>query len=340
MSRLRSNPPNRFDPTEVEWDTAPPRARLEVTEDHSRSILARNDSPDVGFTWSVNPYRGCLHGCAYCYARPSHEYLGLGAGTDFETRILVKPEAPRLLAEAFRKPSWRGEAVAFSGVVDCYQAIERTWRVTRRCLEVCRDHRNPVGIITRSDLVTRDLDLLVALNEVRAVRVTFSLPLLDAETCQALEPWAPAPSRRLAALRALSEAGIPVGVNIAPILPTLTEPQIPAILEAARDHGARWAHRILLRLPGAVATVFEERLRERLPLRADAVLAKQRRLRGGRLNDPRFRSRGRGEGPEWETVCQLFDLWHRKLGYAPMPPSPDPSPFRRPPEGGQLGLFG
>ena len=335
-----SNPPNRFSPLEIEWEEPPPPAKIEVFEDDTQGALSRNDSPDIPFTWSVNPYRGCTHACTYCYARPTHEYLGFGAGTDFERKITVKLHAASLLEEAFNKPSWAGEAVCFSGVTDCYQPLERRYRLTRSCLEVALRYRNPVQIITRSPLITRDLDLLVGLNEHRAVSVTFSIPILDAETARALEPGAPPPSTRLRALSALSAAGIPTGVSLGPLIPGVNDASIPETLAAAREAGATWTFTQLVRLPGAAASVFEERLHEALPLRADAVMARLRRARGGDLSDSRFFDRMRGQGEAMRSTLQLFDLWKRKLGYTSPPPAPDPSPFRRPGQGRQLSLFG
>ncbi len=336
------NPPNRFDPVVVEWEEEAPKARLEILEDRTKGVLATNDSPDIPFTWSLNPYRGCTHACAYCYARPFHEFLGMGAGSDFERKIVVKLEAPRLLEEHFRKPSWTGEHVVFSGVTDCYQPLERRYGLTRACLEVCARFRNPVSLITRSPLVTRDLDVLGRLAEHRAVGVSFSIPIADRKIQQALEPGAAPPDLRFAAMRSLAEAGIPVGVSISPIVPGLNDRGIPEVLERAREAGATWAWMILLRLPGAVAQVFEARLREALPDRADAVMAKIRRMRGGRTNESHFgeRMRGRDDDPAWDIVRQLFDVWHQKLGFGEGFRAPDPSPFRRPDDGPQLGLFG
>lgn len=336
------NPPNRFAPVIVEWDEEPPKARLEILEDRTKGVLSHNDSPDIGFSWSLNPYRGCTHACAYCYARPFHEYLGMGAGSDFERKIVVKLASAALLEEAFRKPSWKGEWVMFSGVTDCYQPLERRYGLTRACLEVCARFRNPAGIITRSPLVTRDTDLLLQLAEHDAVSVSFSIPIPDRELQRALEPGAPPPDLRFAAMKALSEAGVPVGVSVGPVIPGINDRSIPEVLERAREAGARWAWLLLLRLPGAVAEVFESRLRESLPDRADAVMAKIRRLRGGKTNDPRFgeRMRGREGDPAWEVIQQMFDLWHKKLGYGDRWNPPDPSPFQRPDDRGQLGLFG
>lgn len=334
------NPPNRFSPLEIDWCEPPPPAKIEVIEDHTVGALSRNDSPDIPFTWSVNPYRGCTHACAYCYARPTHEYLGFGAGTDFERKISVKMKIPTLLEEAFNKPSWQGEAVCFSGVTDCYQPLERRYELTRRALEVAARYRNPVQIITRSPLITRDLDLLLALHEHQAVSVTISIPILDAETARALEPGAPPPAARLRAMAALTERGIPTGVSLGPLIPGINDASIPETLRAAREAGATWTFTQLVRLPGAAAEVFEERLHEALPLRADAVMARLRRARGGDLSDTRFFERMRGQGEAMRSTLQLFDLWKARLGYGSPPPSPSPSPFRRPGQGRQLGLFG
>ncbi|HVR61514.1 MAG TPA: radical SAM protein, partial [Polyangia bacterium] len=216
-----SNPPNPWASTDVVYLEGAPEVRLQVFEDHTRTILAKNDSPDVGFTWSVNPYRGCFHGCAYCYARPSHEYLGMGAGTDFDRKIVVKPEAPRLLRQAFEKKSWQGELVVFSGVTDCYQPLEASYRLTRGCLEVCAAYRNPVGIITKAPLIERDLDVLVALSERARVSVTLSIPFFDEDKARAIEPFVATPHRRLRTIEKLARAGIDVGVNIAPMIPGL-----------------------------------------------------------------------------------------------------------------------
>src|SRR5437764_1573796 len=306
VPRPISNPPNPWLSTEVEYLEEIPPAELEVYEDHTREILSKNDSPDVGFTWSVNPYRGCLHAWAYCYARPTHEYLGLGAGTDFERKITVKPEAPRLLREAFERRSWKGELVAFSGVTDCYQPLEASYQLTRGCLEVCRDYRNPVCISSQAPLVERDMDLLTELSRVARVSVSVSIPLWDRDHARALEPQVPTPQRRMETVARLAATGIDVGVNVAPMIPGLGDADIPAILEAAAKAGAQWAGFVFLRLPGSVAQVFEERLREQLPLRAERVLSRIREARGGKLYDSRFGVRGRGQGTYAETVRDLF----------------------------------
>jgi DNA repair photolyase len=264
----------------------------------------------------VNPYRGCFHGCAYCYARPTHEWLGFGAGTDFERRIVVKTNAPELLARAFARPRWRGETVAFSGVTDCYQPLEASYGLTRRCLEVALAARNPVGVITKGALVERDADLLAQLARGPGARVFLSIPFADDEDSRKIEPWAAAPSRRFAALERLASAGVPAGVGIAPAIPGLNDHQIPAILQRAKAAGAQRAFLILLRLPGSVGPVFEARLREAFPARADKVLHAIEELRGGRRNDPRFGSRMRGSGPRWDAIETLFRVTCRRLGLA------------------------
>lgn len=340
MFRPTTNPVSRFDPRWIDWEIAePPLARLQIFEDHARSVLSENDSPDVGFRFSCNPYRGCQHGCAYCYARPSHEYLDFGAGTDFETKIVVKPEAAQLLEQAFDRPSWRGDWVLFSGNVDCYQPIEAHYGLTRACLEVCLRYRNPCGVITRSALIERDVALLAELHRAVGLTVTISIPFHDAKAARAIEPMAPAPARRFRTIATLAAAGIPVGVNIAPVIPGLTDQDIPAILRDARQAGARYANLILLRLTGPVAEVFEARLREAFPLRADAVMARIRRARGGKLTDSRFGHRMRGQGEAWQAIEQLFRLWRAKLGFEDRAPISGPTPFARPAKGPQLGLF-
>ena len=311
-----SNPPNPWASTDVVYLEGAPEVRLQVFEDHTRTILAKNDSPDVGFTWSVNPYRGCFHGCAYCYARPSHEYLGMGAGTDFDRKIVVKPEAPALLRRAFAKKSWRKETVVFSGVTDCYQPLEASYRLTRGCLEVCVEHGNPAGVITKSPLVERDVDVLTALTAAAAAHVTVSIPFWDAEKARAIEPAVATPQRRLHTIEKLARAGLSVGVNVAPIIPGLNDQDIPRVLAAAREAGAQSAGFVLLRLPGSVKDVFRERLRAALPLQAERVLHRIRETRGGELYDPRFGVRGRGEGNYALAIKTLFQATAARLGLA------------------------
>src|SRR6267143_1185077 len=500
VPRPLSNPPNPWLSTEVDYLDEIPPAELEVYEDHTREILSHNDRPDVGFSWSVNPYRGCFHACAYCvagetpilmgdgttrsladiragdvvygtvlrgkyrryartpvlahwqtlkkafrvtledgtalvasgdhrfltergwkyatgrttgasrrphltagnsllatgapcivrkrdiegralknaaslrvmgveplgvelpmydittgtgdfiangvvshncYARPTHEYLGFGAGTDFDRKITVKPEAPRLLREAFERPSWKGELIVFSGVTDCYQPLEASYRLTRGCLEVCAEYRNPAGIITKSPLIERDLDVLQALAKVADVGVTVSIPLWDREHAHAVEPHVASPERRMQIIERLAAAGLDVRVNVAPMIPGLGDEDIARILEAAAAAGARRAGFVFLRLPGSVAPVFEQRLREKLPLRAERVLARVREARGGKLYDSRWAVRGRGEGRYAEAARALFESTARRAGLATgCMGGDDSTTFRRPDRPGrQLPLL-
>jgi DNA repair photolyase len=336
-----SNPPNPWLSTEVEYleDEPPPDARLEVYEDHTREILASNDSPDVGFSWSVNPYRGCFHSCAYCYARPTHEYLGLGAGTDFDRKITVKPDAARLLREAFERPSWKGELIVFSGVTDCYQPLEASYRLTRACLEVCAEYCNPVGIITKAPLIERDLDVLQELKRVASASVTVSIPIWDREHAHKIEPYVATPQRRMKTIERLAAAGLDVGVNIAPVIPGLSDADIPQILEAAHAAGARRAGFVFLRLPGSVAQVFEERIRAALPLRAERILNRVREARGGKLYDARFGIRGLGQGTYAEAARALFESTARRLGLNQDFHGSVADSFRRPGRGRQLPLL-
>jgi DNA repair photolyase len=334
-----SNPRNRFERFRVEYAEEAPEAPLELYDDLSQSILSENESPDLGFRFSLNPYRGCLHGCAYCYARPTHEYLGFGAGSDFERKLVVKRRAPELLRERFDKKSWQGELIVFSGNTDCYQPIEQKLELTRGCLEVCAEYRNPVHVITKSALVERDLELLVRLASESGAGVTLSIPFLDADVARAMEPYAPPPRRRIEAVRRLSEAGLRVGVNIAPVIPGLNDREVVPILEAVRAAGAKTAGMVPLRLPGSAAEVFTERLRAAFPLAADKILTRIREMRGGELNDGRFGQRMRGSGKYIDSVHDLFDVTTRRLGFEQREITPDASRFRRPSRG-QLKLFG
>jgi DNA repair photolyase len=329
------NPPNPWASSAVEYlEAPPPDIRLEVYEDHTREILAQNDSPDVPFRYSVNPYRGCFHGCAYCYARPSHEYLSFGAGTDFERRIMVKLRAPELLDAALRKKSWRErdpkEVIVFSGVTDCYQPLEASYQLTRKCLEVCAAHANPVGIITKGPLIERDLDVLTTLALKADVHVTLSIPFWDKDTARAIEPYVATPERRIRVIETLARAGLSVGVNVAPVIPGLNDQDIPRILSAARAAGAQSCGYVLLRLPGSVEEVFTSRLRANLPLTADRVLHRIRETRGGRMYDARFGVRGAGVGPYAQAIESLFTTTALRLGFrvrsrsteeAPTPPA-------------------
>jgi DNA repair photolyase len=275
-----------------------------------------------------------------CYARPTHEYLGFGAGTDFDRKITVKPEAPRLLREAFERRSWKGELVVFSGVTDCYQPLEASYRLTRGCLEVCAEYRNPVGIITKSPLIERDLDLLQEIQRTARVSVSVSVPLWNREHAHAIEPYVATPQRRIKTIERLASAGLSVGVNVAPVIPGLSDADIPRILEAAHAAGARRAGFVFLRLPGSVKQVFEQRLRETLPLRADRVLNRVREARGGKLYDSRFGVRGRGEGQYADASRALFEATVKRLGMNEgFQAEVREDTFRRPGRGRQLPLL-
>ena len=335
------NPVNAYERAHVEYEPGEaPATGLEIYEDNTKAILSTNDSPDISFTYSVNPYRGCAHGCSYCYARPSHEYLGFGSGTDFERRIVIKPRAPELLREALDKPSWKGELLVFSGITDCYQPVESRFELTRRCLEVCRDYGNPVHIITKSTLVERDIDVLTELHARASATVSVSVTFWDPEVARVIEPYVPTPRRRIETIRRLSAAGLPVVVHVAPIIVGLSDKDMLPILQAAREAGATSAMMMPVRLPGSVAEVFTTRLREAFPLRAERVLSHIREMRGGRLNDSRFGSRQQGQGKYVEAVHQTFEAACRRLGYVDMP-EPRTGTFQRPAaaRGGQLGLF-
>jgi len=325
MVAPRRNPPNRFEKAHIEWDGEPPPADLELQEERAKTALAENRSPDVGFRYSVNPYRGCFHGCAYCYARPTHPYLGFGAGTDFERKIVVKVNIVEQLDAAFSRRSWQRELVAFSGNTDCYQPIEKHYRLTRGCLETCATHQNPVTIITKGKLIRRDIDVLQELDRVTMCRINISIPFAKDEDARAIEPFASSASTRFETLRVLSDAGLDTAVAVAPIIPGLNDDQIPEILGRARDAGARRASKILLRLPLEVGPIFEERLAEAFPLRHQRVMNAIRDVRGGeRTTDPRFGSRMVGLGPRWEAIEQLFARQCDRVGlehHTPAPPA-------------------
>jgi DNA repair photolyase len=337
-----SNPPNPWAHTAVDYIGEPPAIRLRVFEDHTRDILSSNDSPDLGFRWSINPYRGCMHACAYCYARPTHEYLSFGSGTDFDRNIVVKPRAPELLRQAFERRSWKGEMILFSGNTDCYQPLEASLRLTRGCLEICAEYRNPAHIITKSPLIERDIDLIASLARDVDLGVSVSIPFWNEANARAIEPYVATPARRMKTVARLAEAGVRVSVNVAPVIPGLSDEDIGPILEAAAAAGARSAAMILVRLPGSVKQVFEERLRAALPLRAERVLARTREVRGGKLNDPRFGTRQTGEGTYAEMIEQLFRRIATRLGLANQEGdrgAPRTTFLRPPAPGKQLGLF-
>lgn len=307
------NPPNPYLTEHRELIGEPPSVELEVYEDNSETILSHNDSPDIGFRWSVNPYRGCTNACSYCYARPTHEYFGLGAGTDFERKIFVKKNAPALLEKAFRRKSWKGETVVFSGVTDCYQPLEAAWRLTRGCLEVCLKYRNPASIITKSLLIQRDIDLLKCLSQQVEVSVSISIPFLDEEIARIIEPGAPAIRRRFETIEKLSQQGIPVGIGVAPIIPGLNDQDIPGLLKEAKRRGAQYAFKTLLRLPGSVREVFFHRIHEKLPNYAQRIEGRIRQTRGGALYDSRFGHRHEGQGDYWKVIEELWEVWTRRL---------------------------
>jgi DNA repair photolyase len=310
-----ANPPNPWASAEVEYLEEIPTAKVELFDDASQTIIAKNDSPDLGFSFSVNPYRGCNHACAYCFARPSHEYLSWGAGTDFDTKILVKRDAARLLRAQFERPSWKGELLMFSGVTDCYQPTEAALRLTRGCLEVCAEFKNPVSIVTKAPLIERDVDVLWQLTRDASMHVAISVPIWDQDLARAIEPGVATPRRRIKTIETLAKAGIPVGVMVAPIIPGVSDEGVAEVLQAARDAGARSAGYVLLRLPGSVKQVFEARIRAALPLRADKILHRVRETRDGKLYDARWGVRGRGEGPYAEAIAQVFESCVKRLGF-------------------------
>ena len=345
------NPPNRFERLHVvdddeqltEADAADRAAARPATvylRDSSRSIIAANDSPDVGFTHSLNPYRGCAHGCCYCYARPSHEYLGFSAGLDFETKVLVKTHAAELLRAELAHPRWVPTPLGLCGVTDAYQPVERQLGITRACLAVLAECGHPVTVITKNHLVTRDADHLATLAAVGAARVYVSVTTLDPRLSAAMEPRASSPARRLAAVSALAAAGVPVGVLMAPVIPGLTDHEIPAVVAAAAAAGARSVGHIPLRLPMAVAGLFQRWLDRHAPDRRDKVLNRIRDLRGGQLNDPRFGHRMRGTGVWADQMRTMFDVARRRSGLsgAKLPPV-STAAFRRPAAGPQMTLW-
>lgn len=316
------------------------RPRTVYLDDQSQSIVSRNDSPDINFNYSVNPYRGCAHGCSYCYARPTHEYLGFSAGVDFETKVLVKRDAPTLFRDWLARPKWIPEPIAFSGVTDCYQPIERHLALTRGCLEVAAQSRQPVMIVTKNALVTRDLDLLAELAAHRAVQVAVSITSLDQELTRAMEPRTSSPAAKLRAIGALSDAGIPTGVMVAPVVPGLNDSEIPGVLSAAREAGATFASYILLRLPTTVQEVFLEWLHRCRPNQATKVETFIRDTRSGKLTSARFGERQRGVGQWAEVVEQTFGVFASKRGYRLKSQPLNCQAFRPPtPTSGQLRLF-
>jgi DNA repair photolyase len=313
------NPPNRFEKIHVEPDeewnpeeNSP--TRTQFFRDTTQTFINYNNSPDVGFEASINPYRGCEHGCIYCFARPTHEYLGFSAGLDFESRIMVKEDGPNLLRKELSARKWKPQTIVMSGVTDCYQPIERKLRLTRRCLEVLTEFRNPIAIITKNHLVTRDIDLLAELAHHNAAVVNISLTTLDPTLTPRLEPRASLPAYRLAAVRELSQAGVPVNVLVAPVIPAITDHEMPQIIQAAAEAGAVSAEFVPIRLPWAVAPLFENWLARHFPDRKEKVLNRIREMRGGKLNDPNFGSRMRGQGIFAEQMGKIFEVACRRAG--------------------------
>jgi DNA repair photolyase len=342
------NPPNRFGGPQADFEHIEDEDYLESlltrpTEylpDYTKSIVTENDSPDVGFRYSINPYRGCSHGCSYCYARPTHEFLGLNAGLDFETKIFVKESAPALFREFLARKSWKPVPIAMSGVTDCYQPGERRFCLTRGCLEVAVEAQQPMSIITKNALVLRDLDLLQTLATAQLIHVHLSITTLDPQIARSVEPRTSTPMARLRAVKALADAGIPVGVLVAPVIPGLNDSEIPAILKAAKEAGASGAGYILLRLPWTVLPVFQEWLERTMPARRERIEGRIRSARSGRLNDPAFGSRMRGTGEIAKQIAELFDLFARRYGLDRELAPFDLTRFRAPkPKSGQLTLF-
>lgn len=325
------SPANRFEKLHVDLSDSDfvdptvaaeerPRRATQFFRDATKTIIARNDSPDVSFETSVNPYRGCEHGCVYCFARPTHEYLGFSAGLDFESKIMIKADAPELLEAELSSPKWRPQVVAMSGVTDPYQPVEGRLKLTRRCLEVLARFRNPVGIITKNRLVARDIDVLAELASFKCVAVNLSVTSLDLNLQRILEPRTSTPAARLEAIAQLSEAGIPVGIMVAPIIPGLTDHEVPAIVKACAKAGAKFAAYVMLRLPWAVAPLFEHWLEEHFPDRKEKVLGRIRHMRGGdRLYDPRWTKRQTGEGVFAQQIDNMFEVACRRAGMAERP---------------------
>lgn len=346
------NPPNRFEPliltpdpdylaalaSDPDADATSPHPRTQFFIDGTESLLTKNDSPDIPFSVGLNPYRGCEHGCAYCFARPYHEYLGWSSGLDFETKIMVKTRAPTLLRAELSSPKWEPQNIAMSGVTDCYQPAERHFRVTRGCLEVCAEFRQPISIVTKNALVTRDRDLLAELARHQATAVYVSITTLDTELAGKLEPRASRPAARLRAIRELTAAGIPTGVMVAPILPGLTDHEMPAILDAAAAAGATRAGYVVLRLPHAVKDVFLQWLDDHAPTKKARILDRIREIRGGQLNVSEWGTRLKGEGIFADQIRDLFRVTTRRAGLNQERHPLSTAAFRRP-GGEQLSLF-
>ena len=347
----RIDPPNRFetihtepDDEHLEWDTEYLQQRhdrrIEYIADNSKSIISENDSPDIPFRYSLNPYRGCGHACPYCYARPSHELLGFNAGLDFETKIVVKHDAPELLRDFLAKDSWNPEPIAFSGVTDCYQPAERRFRLTRRCLDLAAACNQPVSIVTKNALVTRDLGILQRMASENLVHVFLSVTTLDPDLARDMEPRTSIPSARLRAIEMLADVGVPVGVMVAPVIPGLNDTEVPGILEAAKNAGAMSAGYVLLRLPMTVEPVFREWLERTQPLRMDRVLGRVQKTRDGKLNRSKWGERMVGTGEIADQIKQMFRLFRKKFDLHGQMPPHECTKFNPPvPRSGQLRLF-
>jgi DNA repair photolyase len=311
--RRTENPPNPYLKYSAEYLGEPPAARLEIFEETAtKTIITKNISPDVGFEFSVNCYRGCIHGCTYCFARSYHEFLGYGAGTDFETKIVAKINAPILLRNELKRARRKIDSLNFSFTTDPYLPIEANYELTRNCLKVCRDFRIPVGIVTKSPLVTRDIDVLAKMN----ATVYFSIPFLTVEKSKPFEPYVPVPEARFRAMKTLADAGIEVGIALAPIIPSYSEPDIPALLEKAKENGATRAFMTLLRLPTeSLREYFIARLEEKLPTKKDRIINQIKRERGGKLNSNEFGARMSGSTENWRMAVKMFDLHFKRLGF-------------------------
>ncbi|MDG5767309.1 PA0069 family radical SAM protein [Balneolales bacterium ANBcel1] len=337
-----SNPAGRFTRLEVEPDPEnsdgiSPKTRF--YQDDAASVIATNDSPDVPFEASLNPYRGCEHGCVYCYARPFHEYLDMSPGLDFETRIMVKKDAAAKLRKQLQSPAWKPRTVSVSGVTDPYQPVERKLGITRRCLEVLSEFRNPFTIITKNHLVTRDIDLIGGMAELGAARVMVSLTSLDPGLVSIMEPRTSRPARRLETIRELSRAGITVGAMFGPLIPALTDEELPRLVEQAAEAGASFGSYIMLRLPGAVGPLFEDWLEKHYPQRKQKIISRLKALRGGALSDHRFGYRMKGEGAFAEQIRQSFQISCRRYGLKDSGPPLTNRHFRRVPTQGELELY-
>jgi DNA repair photolyase len=333
------NPVNPWLSTSVEYIGEPPLVETEVFEEEAtRTIINKVDSPDVaGFMpWTVNVYRGCQHACTYCFSRPTHEYLGFGAGTDFDRKIVVKVHAPELLRSELMRPSWKGEPIAFSFTSDPYLPLEASYKLTRACLEVCLEFRQPVSIVTKSALIRRDIDVLSALAKEANAEVWFTIPFKDNKSSRPFEPHAPNPESRWKAMVELAAAGVPVGVGIAPIILSYNDSHIPEILKRSKESGATRAFMTMLRLPGSVKDYFVDRLREDMPTKADRIINRIREARGGKLNSSEFGERMKGDSEQWRVVEQVFELHCKRLGFNQGRRSKRPNTFRRPNPQGSL----